>query len=146
MVLFKQPTADRVLLDEAERIHHAWNAALEAHDVDAAIALYAPDAVLESPLICYLLRTEVGVLEGRDAILRFLPIVFDHQPDERRTFRNDVFTDGRTMMWEYPRATPHGDQMDFTEVMDIADGLIRRHRVYWGWLGVQTLTSGRHTR
>jgi hypothetical protein len=47
-------------------------------------------------------------------------------------------------MWEYPRATPDGDQMDFTEVMELENGLIRRHRVYWDWFGVRTLTTGSH--
>jgi hypothetical protein len=46
-----------------------------------------------------------------------------------------VFSNGRTLMWEYPRATPEGDKMDFAEVMDIRDSLIGRHRVYWGWFG-----------
>ena len=146
MVLFKQPTADRTALSEAERIHHHWNAALEAHDAAAAAELYAEDATLESPLICYLLRTERGILHGRQAIRQFLPVVFRHQPAERRTHRNDVFTDGRTMMWEYPRDTPAGDQMDFTEVMEIDHGLIARHRVYWGWYGVRTLTTESHAR
>jgi hypothetical protein len=31
-----------------------------------------------------------------------------------------------------PRETPAGDQMDFVEVMEIKDGLIQHHRVYWG--------------
>jgi hypothetical protein len=44
---------------------------------------------------------------------------------------------GHTMIWEYPRATPEGGQMDFTEVMELKDGLIQRHRVYWGWYGVR---------
>jgi len=26
--------------------------------------------------------------------------------------------------------------MDFVEVMDIEDGLITKHHVYWGWRGV----------
>jgi hypothetical protein len=34
------------------------------------------------------------------------------------------------MIWEYPRETPDGDQMDFIEVMEFKDGLIQRHRVY----------------
>ena len=58
----------------------------------------------------------------------------------------NVFTDGHTMIWEYPRATPTGDQMDFTEVMELGNGLIRHHRVYWGWLGVRTLTTESHGR
>ena len=33
-------------------------------------------------------------------------------------------------MWEYPRETPDGQQVEIVEVMDIADGLIRHHRIY----------------
>ncbi len=98
MVSFKQPTTDQQSLQAAEQVHPARNAALEAHDMNTAVALYAEDATLESPLICYLLRADTGGLTGRTQIQRFLPIVFEHQPEERRTFRNDVFTDGRTMM------------------------------------------------
>ena len=43
------------------------------------------------------------------------------------------------MIWEYPRVTPDGPQMDLMEAMDITDGLIARHCVYWGWLGVKVL-------
>jgi hypothetical protein len=50
------------------------------------------------------------------------------------------------LMWEYPRATPEGDQMDFTEVLEFDPELIRGHRVYWGWYGVRTLTTGSHSR
>jgi len=28
--------------------------------------------------------------------------------------------------------------------MEIRDGLIAHHRVYWGWLGLATLTGGTH--
>jgi len=145
-ISFRQPTADPALIDVAQRIHHAWNDALERKDADAILTLYAEDAVIESPLVAYLLGTERGVCAGKAAIRDFIPKVFANQPKERRTWRNPVFTDGHVMMWEYPRETPHGDQMDFAEVMEISDGLIRRHRIYWGWFGVATLTSGSHGR
>ena len=53
-------------------------------------------------------------------------------------------TDGTRVVWEYPRASPDGDQMDFTEVMEIRDGRIAHHRVYWGWKGVGILRRGEH--
>jgi steroid Delta-isomerase len=40
-----------------------------------------------------------------------------------------------------PRATPHGDQVDLVEVMDVVNGLIAHHRVYWGWVGFKTLVA-----
>jgi hypothetical protein len=103
MVSFRQPTSDPQLQAEAERIHHAWNDALATRDADAITALYAKDATIESPLVRYLLGTDEGVCAGREAIRAFIPLVFKHQPTERRTHRNPVYTDGRTMMWEYPR-------------------------------------------
>jgi hypothetical protein len=51
------------------------------------------------------------------------------------------FANGRQLVWEYPRATPQGDQIDLVEVMDIADGRIAHHRVYWGWVGFGLLTG-----
>jgi hypothetical protein len=34
---------------------------------------------------------------------------------------------------------PTGEQMDFVEIMELQDGLIHYHRVYWGWHGVDIL-------
>jgi steroid Delta-isomerase len=31
--------------------------------------------------------------------------------------------------------------VDLVEVMDVANGLIAHHRVYWGWVGFQTLVA-----
>ena len=67
----------------------------------------------------------------------------ERQPPQRRRHRTGFFTDGRTLMWEYPRAAPGGEQMDFAEVMEIEDGLIVRHRVYWGWYGLRLLERDR---
>jgi hypothetical protein len=51
-------------------------------------------------------------------------------------------TDGeRLLIWEYPRQAPDGDQVNLVEVMEIADGLIHHHRIYWGWFGTALLTS-----
>jgi hypothetical protein len=41
--------------------------------------------------------------------------------EARQFFRTPYLTDGRTLVWEYPRETPSGDQMDFVEVMEIDD-------------------------
>jgi len=44
-------------------------------------------------------------------------------------------SNGPTLIWEYPRITPDGDQVEIVEVMEIAHRLISRHRIYWGWKG-----------
>ena len=146
MVEFRTPADDPKLVNAAKSVHERWNEALGKKDVEALVALYTDDAVIESPLVSYLLRTERGICSGKDAIRAFIPKVFINQPQTRRTHRSFAFTDGRVLVWEYPRASPEGDQMDFIEVMELQDGLIRRHRVYWGWFGVHTLTSGSHKR
>jgi hypothetical protein len=30
------------------------------------------------------------------------------------------------------------DQVDLVEVMEIADGLIQHHRIYWAWFGTRS--------
>jgi ketosteroid isomerase-like protein len=127
-----------------ERVHHLWNEALARKDADAAAALYAPDTVLESPLVRHLLKSNEGIVRTRKKLHEFLKQVFARTPSSRHTYRTRFFTDGKTVLWEYPRATPEGEQMDFVEVMEIADGLITRHCVYWGWLGVKILEEDRY--
>ncbi len=127
-----------------EYVFQAWDEALGAKDLDASMALYTPDATLESPLVCHLLGTDEGVVRGREALRRFVEQVFAHQPPQRRRFRTGFLTDGARVTWEYPRESSDGDQMDIVEVMEIRDGLIAHHRVYWGWLGVNMLKSGEH--
>jgi ketosteroid isomerase-like protein len=126
-------------MNAVENVYKRWDEALGAKDLDAAMALYAPDATLESPLVRHHLGAGEGVVRGRDALREFVRVVFERQPPQRKRFRRGFFTDGRTLMWEYPRATPDGEQMDFVEVMEIEDDLIRSHRVYWGWYGLRVL-------
>jgi hypothetical protein len=136
--------ADPEAVRSVERIYRLWDEALGARDVEAAAALYAPDALLESPLVRHLLRSERGVVQGRDKLGEFLHVVFERTPPSRRRYRTGCFTDGRRLIWEYPRATPGEDQMDFVESMEIENGLIRRHCVYWGWFGVKVLEEDRY--
>jgi hypothetical protein len=138
--------ADPEAIRSVERIYRLWDEALGAKDVEAAAALYAPDTVLESPLVRHLLKSERGIVEGRENLRSFLRIVFERTPRSRRRHREGFFTDGRKLIWEYPRATPDGDQMDFVEAMEIEDGLIRRHCVYWGWYGVKVIEEDRYRR
>jgi hypothetical protein len=123
--------------DAAIRIYEAWDAALGARDLDASMALYHPDATLESPLVRHLLGSKDGIVRGREALRAFVERVFANEPPERRRVRSALLSDGSRITWEYPRATEDGDQMDIVEVMETDDGLIRHHRVYWGWNSVR---------
>ncbi len=136
--------ADPEAVRAAKQIYRLWDEALGARDVETAAALYAPDAMLESPLVRHLLHSDRGIVQGRDALRDFIRMAFERTPPSRRRFRTGFFTDGKKLIWEYPRATPGEDQMDFAESMEIENGLIRRHCVYWGWFGVKVLEEDRY--
>lgn len=119
--------------DAVEHIFQAWDEALGAKDLDASMALYQPDATLESPLVRHLLGSEDGIIRGRDNLRAFVAQVFAKEPPQRQRFRTGFLSDGTRLTWEYPRQTDDGDQMDIVEVMEIRDGLIQHHRIYWGW-------------
>lgn len=126
-------------------VTRAWEEALANHDVDALLARYAVDATLESPVAAHILGGR-GVCRGHEELRPFLTEVVARTPDERQYHRAGFFTDGRRATWEYPRETPDGEQMDFVEVMEIEDGLIQAHRVYWGWRGVEILANDGYHR
>lgn len=125
--------------EDAKRIYHDWDRAFANNDVDALLALYAPNAILESPLIPYIMNCERGVVNGQAEIRALVEKVAKRKPLLRRYYRKGFLTDGKTLMFEYPRSTPEGDQMDFVEVMEIENGLIAYHRIYWGWRGFQVI-------
>lgn len=131
---------------DVERIYREWDKALSENNVKALLALYAPDAELESPLVSHLLEKEEGVCRGRAELQRFFEALAPRKPNVRQFYRTGYFTDGRKVMWEYPHQTPNGEQMDFVEVMEIESGLIRKHRVYWGWYGFNVLKENRYRR
>jgi hypothetical protein len=67
------------------------------------------------------------------------------KPTLRHYFRKGFFTDGRQLIWEYPREAPDGGQMDFVEAMTLNDkGLIQRHCVYWGWKGFSVIQEDKY--
>ena len=131
----------RTFQEEGERIYQAWAHAYATKDLEAVLALYAPDAVLESPLVNTLLKTDLGVIEGRENLRPFVEIIIRRTPPLVDRYRQSFFTDGKTLIWEYPRITPSGQKADMAEVMEIEDGLIKAHRIYWGWYGTQMLQS-----
>jgi len=126
---------------DCKRIYEQWHEYAKNRNVEKLLDLYAPDATLESPLIPEILEREEGICRGRDEIRHFLEEGTERRPNElvRWHRTDDYFTDGSTLIWEYPRETPDGDQVDILEVMEIADGQIRHQRIYWGWFGFDML-------
>jgi hypothetical protein len=110
-------------------------------EVEELLELYAPDAVLESPLTPVILDTDDGVCRGRDEIKQFLQEGTNRRPNDLvRWYRTGTyFTEGNTLIWEYPRETPDGEQVDILEVIEIEDRKITHQRIYWGWFGFNML-------
>jgi enamine deaminase RidA (YjgF/YER057c/UK114 family) len=123
-------------------IFEEWHRAASMRDQAALIALYADDAVLETPLAAsILLDKKDGILKGRHEIQRFLNEGAKRRPNELVRWQRDGrwFSAGNTLIWEYPRETPDGNQIELIEVMQIEARLIKHHRIYWGWFGMQHL-------
>jgi hypothetical protein len=130
-----------------ERMYFAWDDALSRNDAAGLLALYAPDAAFESPLVPHLLGIEHGVLRGHKELRPLFDKLAERKPPVRQYFRTGYLTDGKRLIWEYPRQSPKGNQMDFVEAMELNDeGLIQRHCVYWGWFGVGVLQRDAYHR
>jgi len=117
---------------------------LKTVNTEGLLSLYAEDAVFESPLVPAIIPgAGGGVLRGREAIKHFLEEGTQRRPNELvRWYRTgEYLTNGKTLVWEYPRETPEGEQIDILELMEISDGLIVNHRVYWGWKGCQHISE-----
>ena len=111
-----------------------WDRRTRAGDIDGLLELYTEDARFESPLVARILDQTSGVLRGHDQLREFFERGTHGRPEELvRFWRTGRYLfNGRTLSWEYPRATPDGDQLDLVEAMDLAGPLITHHRTYWG--------------
>jgi hypothetical protein len=135
----QRATKGDAFLQDCERIHREWHECAKSVDTVGLLALYGKDAVLESPLVPAILERKTdGVLRGRAQLRHFFSEGAARRPNDLVRWRRSAewLTDGRRMLvWEYPREAPDGDQVDIVEVMEIAEGLIQQHRIYWGWKG-----------
>jgi hypothetical protein len=129
----------RNFLADCEFIFREWDTRAKALDSEGLLQLYATDAILESPLIPAILDDKRdGILRGHQELRRFFKEGGKRRPNAliRWHRTGQWLTDGhRFLVWEYPREAPDGDQVDLVEVMEIENGLIQYHRVYWGWKG-----------
>src|SRR5262245_21157431 len=135
---------DQAFLQDCMRIHQQWHERAKARDTEGLLALYAKEAVLETPLVQAIFDgRESGILHGHREIRPFFEEGARRLPNALvRWHRTEKWlTEGeRLLVWEYPRQTPDGDKVEILEVMEDADGLIQWHRIYWGWFGTKLLT------
>ncbi len=127
------------------RIYEEWHKRARSGDVAGLLELYASDAILESPLVPAIMGSDEGMCRGHAELQRFFEEGARRRPNDLvRWYRTGAYLcDGRTLFWEYPRHMPDGEQVDIAEVMDIQNGKIQRHRIYWGWFGVRMLQRSR---
>jgi ketosteroid isomerase-like protein len=123
----------------AGRVFIEWDRALANGDIERLLACYTEDVVFESPLVRHVLGDVRGILHGREQLRRLFETFLPRKPKLRRHYRPGYFTNGRILMFEYPRESPEGEQMDFVEVMHLRGGKIAKHKVYWGWCGVKVM-------
>jgi len=58
--------------DQAHHIYHRWDECARSGEIDALLALYAPDGVFESPLVPVLMKRESGECRGHSECALFL--------------------------------------------------------------------------
>src|SRR5882724_2447417 len=119
-------------LTDAQRIYEQWHECAKNGNVEGLLNLYTPDAILETPLAMAILDdAKSGTIHGAQ-MRRFFEEGTRRRPNELvRWYRDGTFFwNGHSLVWEYPRQTPQGDQVDILEVMDISEGKITHHRIY----------------
>ena len=133
---------------QIRRVYEEWHRTVMSGDLAGLMVLYADNAVFESPtVIAQFPGRDDGILRGKAEIAKLFERNFSNLKGEFTDLhRTGFFSDGRVLIWEYPRNTPSGAQIDLFESMDIENGLIAYHRVYWGWQGVKALlrVQGEH--
>ena len=129
--------------EQAQFVFDEWDRRARTVDVAGLLDLYRDDATLESPLVPRILDRPGGVLRGKAELGRCFTEGRRRRPNEFvRWHRNGSYLwDGHTLSWEYLRAMPEGDQVDISEVMELTDGRIAAHRIYWGWFGTEMLIN-----
>lgn len=72
--------------------------------IQTAPATHTFNAEIESPLIPHLMHVERGICHGHEEIRPFFREVGRRKPSLRKYYRTGYFTDGKKLIWEYPRA------------------------------------------
>jgi len=81
-----EPTPQRSIHDgflaDCERIHRDWDAHAKSLNTDGLIALYAQDAILETPLVPAIFEGRSGILRGHQEIRPFFEEGARRRPNE----------------------------------------------------------------
>jgi steroid Delta-isomerase len=129
---------------QVRNVYKRWHEMILSRNLDGLMELYDEDSTLESSAVLVLEKSSTGVLKGRDLIRKHFASFFDMMAKDKAVelYRpSTYFSDGNNLVWEYPSKSPKGDQLDVVESMDLENGLITYHRVYWGWIGFKALQA-----
>ena len=127
--------------DQMRHVYETWHCAIVGRDLDKLMALYANESVLDSSAVLVLEKDPSGIIRGRDHIRKYFTSFFAMlgMSDGKDRYRSQqFFWDRKSLVWEYPSKAPDGDQLDVVESIDLEDGLIVYHWVYWGPLVIGT--------
>ncbi len=114
----------------AEQFVRDFDRAWSSNDVEAAVALFAEGATLETPLAQRLLHRKDGVLHGRDEIREMVRALMaggrawgGHEAPLVR---------GHTLAIEFKRPAAQAEHYS-VDVIELKDGKIQSLRAYVGW-------------
>ncbi|HEX6533559.1 MAG TPA: nuclear transport factor 2 family protein [Gemmatimonadaceae bacterium] len=121
-----------------EQLIAELEAASSRKDVEALVALFAPDATIESYLVSRVFDRKEGVCRGR-AEIRELALALmrrgtpwgGHEPPIIR---------GNTVAIEYHTASSDAERFS-VDMIEVRDGKIQSLRAYAGWRAVMALTG-----
>jgi ketosteroid isomerase-like protein len=125
----------------AEQFVHAFDTAWSNNDEEAAVALFAEDATLETPLAQRLLHRKDGVLHGREEIRAMVHALMaggkgwgGHEPPLIR---------GNSLAIEFRR--PGSDSEHYSvDIIELKDGKIQSLRAYTGWRAASASADDEH--
>ncbi|MHC5250962.1 nuclear transport factor 2-like protein [Listeria kieliensis] len=128
----------------AKDIYELWHRYAQKSKTEKLIDLYHEQAVFESPLVLAITDNQTGILYGKEAIYQFLTEGAKRRPNELVKWyrkKNFFLTKENMLVWEYPRQMPNGEQIDILELMELKEGKIWNHRIYWGWRGFKQISD-----
>jgi ketosteroid isomerase-like protein len=116
-----------------EQLLSDLEAAFSRNDVEAIVALFAPDATIESYLVSRVFNRMDGVCQGR-AEIRELALALSkrgrpwggHEPPIIR---------GNTVAIEYRSASSDAEKFS-VDIIEVKDGTIQSLRAYAGWRAI----------
>jgi ketosteroid isomerase-like protein len=122
-----------------EQVVRDFDAAWAKNDVEAVVALFAPDATLESPLVPVILKRAEGVLRGGDEIREMVSALIrrgtpwgKHEPPLVR---------GDKVAIEFRTTAPDAAQFYSVDMLEIREGKIQSLRAYSGWRALRALSG-----